>query len=151
MIEVCFSPVHLDYHDLGIVRRASSRIAELGMETYSFHAPFADDIDISSPDPHRRKSALEEILRAAEAAAELQVQYFVIHPGPEHSETKSGAERYERRQNVAETLDQVAARCRALGIGCVLENKLPHLLFGNATDIVAILRAIAASGMGACQ
>lgn len=44
MIEICSFPAHLDYHDLNAVRRAAQRVDELGLEAYSFHAPFADHI-----------------------------------------------------------------------------------------------------------
>jgi pyruvate dehydrogenase E1 component len=40
---------------------------DLGMEAYSFHAPFAEAIDITSPDDAIRRRAIGEILRAAEA------------------------------------------------------------------------------------
>ena len=53
-------------------------------------------------------------------------------------------------ENVVASLNVVAARCRELGIMCVLENKLPHLLFGNTSDILWILDAISTSEIGAC-
>ena len=150
LIEVVFSPSHLDYRDLGAVREAARRIEELGMEAYSFHAPFADDIDISSPDLTRREYALDEILRAVEAAAHLGVHYFVIHPGPEHSDIPSRDERLRRIENVSAVLDRVAQRCSESGIRCVLENKLPHLLFGNSSDLLWILAALETNQVGAC-
>jgi sugar phosphate isomerase/epimerase len=152
MIEICSFPAHLDYHDLDAVRRAARRVDELGLEAYSFHAPFADHIDITSLNPDRRHLALQEILKAAEAAAVLQVRYFVIHPGPEHEQTQHlpCVEHLQRMQNAASTLDRVAQRCRELGIGCVLENKLPHLLFGGTRDILWILGAMSAINIGTC-
>ncbi len=33
---------------------------------------------------------------------------------------------------------------------CLLEKKLPHLLFGNTSDILSILAELRASGIGAC-
>jgi sugar phosphate isomerase/epimerase len=150
MVEVCSSPAHLDYHDLAAVRAAAQRIEVLGMEAYSFHAPFADHIDIASPDEGRRRAGLEEIIQAAEAAALLQVQYFVVHPGPESRAEIPAEERLARMEHVAATLNLVAQRCRALGLGCVLENKLPHLLFGHTSDILWILDAIDTPGVGAC-
>jgi len=150
MIEVCSFPKHLDYHDLDTVQRAARRIEELGMEPYSFHAPFADHIDITSPDAGRRKSALHEILQAAEAAALLQVRYFVIHPGPEHTHRPPCAELFERMQHAAATLSKVAQRCQELGIRCVLENKLPHLLFGTVSDILWIMGAMSTVNIGTC-
>ena len=151
MIEICSSSSHLDYRDPAMVRRAAERIQELGMEAYSFHAPFADNIDIASSDEVLRNGALAEVLEAAEAAAILRVRYFVIHPGPEHpAATSAGEEQLARMHNVVTTLNTVARRCHELGIMCVLENKLPHLLFGNTSDILWILDAINDAEVGAC-
>ncbi len=150
MIEVCSFPAHLDYHDREAVRRAARLMADLGLEAYSFHAPFADHIDISAPNPDQRNVALQEILQAAEAAAILQVRYFVIHPGPEHAIRPPCQERFQRMENAASVLNKVAQRCHELGIGCVLENKLPHLLFGTTSDILWILGGMNTVNIGAC-
>ena len=150
MIEVVFSPAHLDYKNLSAVREAANKIDALGMEAYSFHAPFATDIDISSPDAGCREYALDEILKAVEAAAVLGVHYFVIHPGPENADIPSREERLVRIENVVSVLNRVAMRCSEVGIRCVLENKLPHLLFGNSSDIVWILGALETNQVGAC-
>jgi sugar phosphate isomerase/epimerase len=150
MIEVCSSPEHLDFRDLKSIHRAAERIRHLGMEAYSFHAPFAPNIDIASSDDAQRSASVEEIFKAAEAAALLQVHYFVLHPGPENPAVIPAAEQLPRMQHVVESLNQVARRCRALGIMCVLENKLPHLLFGNTSDILWILDGIASAEVGVC-
>jgi sugar phosphate isomerase/epimerase len=150
MIEVVFSPAHLDFKNRDAVQEAARHIEELGMEAYSFHAPFADDIDISSPDPSRREHALDEILRGVEAAALLGVHYFVIHPGPENADIPSREERLLRIENVCAVLDRVTGRCAELGIQCVLENKLPHLLFGQSADLLWILASLEGNRVGAC-
>lgn len=150
IIEVCSSPAHLDYHDTAAVRAAAQRIEALGMEAYSFHAPFADHIDIASPDEQQRREGLNEILRAAESAALLNVQYFVVHPGPERRPDLAGEDRLKRMEHVVETLNVVARRCEELNIECVIENKLPHLLFGHTNDILWILDAIESTRVGAC-
>jgi sugar phosphate isomerase/epimerase len=150
MIEVCSSSEHLDFRDLKSVHRAAERIKELGMEAYSFHAPFAPAIDIACSDSAQRTASVGEIFKAAEAAALLHVHYFVLHPGPENPATIPASEQLPRMQHVVESLNQVARHCRELGIVCVLENKLPHLLFGNTSDILWILDGINAAEVGAC-
>jgi sugar phosphate isomerase/epimerase len=150
MIEVVFSPPHLDYRNPQAVQEAAARIDALGLEAYSFHAPFADDIDISSLEPTRREHALAEILRAVEAAASLGVHYFVIHPGPENGDIPSREERLLRIENVCSVLERVAARCGEVGIQCVLENKLPHLMFGQSADLLWILTCLKGNRIGAC-
>jgi sugar phosphate isomerase/epimerase len=78
------------------------------------------------------------------------VHYFVIHPGPENADIPSREERLVRIENVVSVLNCVAMRCSEVGIRCVLENKLPHLLFGNSSDIVWILGALETNQVGAC-
>jgi len=150
MIEVVFSPPHLDYKDPARVQEAAARIDALGLEAYSFHAPFADDIDISSTDAARREHALDAIFRAIDAAALLGVHYFVIHPGPENTDIPSREERLLRIEHVCSILDRVAARCSEVGIQCVLENKLPHLMFGQSADLLWILTCLKGNRVGAC-
>jgi sugar phosphate isomerase/epimerase len=150
MIEVCSSPTHLDFHDEAAVLRAAQEIAELGMEAYSLHAPFAPGIDISSSDSAQREVSITEICKAAKAAALLRVHYFVLHPGPENPALTAAEENLSRMQHVIDSINQVARRCRELGVVCVLENKLPHLLFGNTSDILWILDGISGAEVGAC-
>lgn len=149
-IEVCSSPQHLDYHDLPTVQTLTARLDELGMEAYSFHAPFADWIDLCSVDVAQREASVQEILRAVEAAAVLQVHYFVLHPGPEHAHIAPDAERLPRIENLVASLNRVVRRCAEVGICCLLENKLPHLLFGNLNDLLFILAAVEGAEVGAC-
>ncbi|MGC2352239.1 MAG: sugar phosphate isomerase/epimerase family protein, partial [Candidatus Udaeobacter sp.] len=80
----------------------------------------------------------------------LCVHYFVLHPGPENPASIPAAEQLPRMQHVVDSLNQVARRCKELGIMCVLENKLPHLLFGNTSDILWILDGINSAEVGAC-
>lgn len=149
MIEVCSFPAHLDYHDSAAVKRAGALIAELDLEPYSFHAPFAEHIDITSLDGQVRERSLLEILRAAEAAAELGVRYFVIHPGPENDNIPDD-QRLRRMENAAAALNQLSQQCRRLGMGLVLENMLPHLFFGRARDVLWMLGALETTEVGIC-
>ena len=150
LIEVSSAPEHLDFHNHTIVREVAARVEYLGLEVFSFHAPLSNQIDISSSNPSCREFSLGEILHAVDAAAILGVHYFVIHPGPEDSVIPPNSERLKRLENVIETLGLVARRCAERGIGCVLENKLPHLLFGNVRDILWILDSLDNPQVGVC-
>jgi hypothetical protein len=57
MIEVCSFPAHLDYHNSDAVARAARMVRDIGLEAYSFHAPFADNIDITALDDQSRNHA----------------------------------------------------------------------------------------------
>ncbi|MDQ1346671.1 MAG: hypothetical protein QG573_40, partial [Acidobacteriota bacterium] len=122
-IEVASSPSHLDFHDRSACAAAAQRIRALELEVHSFHAPFADHIDISALNSGRRDTAVREISRAAEAAAAVGARYFVLHPGPETSGVPR-SERLDRMDCAVEALDRIAWRAGELGISLVLENML---------------------------
>jgi sugar phosphate isomerase/epimerase len=148
-VEICSWPAHLDYHDPERVRRAAHLINDLELETYSFHAPFSERIDITSPDAGARDFALKELLRAADAAAILKVRYFVIHPGPEKTALPEH-ERFWRVENAVRILNQTFLHCKGLGLGLVLENMLPHLFAGRTRDLLWMLGAMESIEVGIC-
>jgi sugar phosphate isomerase/epimerase len=150
MLEIASSRTHLDYHDKHAMRRAARALETMGLEAYSFHAPFREDIDVTALDEAARAHARREIFAAAEAAAILGVRHFVFHPGPEKSYQPGPEERLQRMQNAAEIIDELCERCRRLGIGIVLENMLPHLFFGNMRDMLWIIGAIQSPIVGTC-
>lgn len=150
LIEVCSFHEHLDYHDPEHVREAAALMNRLGMEANSFHAPFAERIDISSLDPARRKEAVREVLAACDAARTLGSRYVVLHPGPEKEGRPKPEEWYHRMVCAAGSLNEVARHCRQLGLTLLLENMLPHLMFGHTSDILFLLGAIKETNVGTC-
>lgn len=148
-VEVCSFPAHLDYHDGEACRRAGRRLAELGIEAASFHAPFAPWIDITEPDDSVRGRSQAELLRAAEAAASVGARLLVIHPGPEKSDLPQ-RERLHRMDHAVRVLDRLADRCRELGVGLALENMLPHLFSGAVQDLLWLLGAMRTTDVGIC-
>ncbi len=149
-IEVCSFPTHLDYHNREDVARAGEQMRKLGLTPVSFHAPFAEKIDITALDPKARAVAVHELVVACEAASVMGVKNLVLHPGPERSGRPPEAEFLERMRNAAETLNIVAERCSKLHVHLVLENMLPHLLFGHINDMLYLLGSIRNCEVGAC-
>ncbi|MCE5186793.1 MAG: sugar phosphate isomerase/epimerase [Planctomycetaceae bacterium] len=141
-IEVCSSGDHLDYHSRHDVEEAGRMIADLGIETYSFHAPFREAIDITSPDLQRRRASEYEIFKAAEAAAALKARYFVFHPGPEQWFQPPVHERLQRMNNAVEVLNNVYRKCSELDIDLAIENMLPHLFCGSTKDILWLIGSV---------
>jgi len=150
MIEITSSRTHLDYHDKKSMIKASHLLEKLGMEPYSFHAPFREEIDVTSLDPAGLAFAKQEITSAADAAAILGVRHFVFHPGPEKSYQPSPEERVQRMNNAAQVINGICEHCQRLGVGLVLENMLPHLFFGNMRDMLWIIGAIESTHVGTC-
>ncbi len=150
LIEVCSFPAHLDYHKPDQVRRAAELMQKLAISANSLHAPFADHIDISSLDPRQRKQAVDELNLACDAAHALNARYVVIHPGPECACKPPREEWYHRMICAAGSLNDVARHCRELGLVLLLENMLPHLMFGHTSDMLFILGAIRETNVGTC-
>jgi sugar phosphate isomerase/epimerase len=149
-IEICSFPAHLNYHDSRHVGEAAALMKSLGMDANSFHAPFADSIDISSLDPGHRASSVREVLAACDAAAALHARYVVLHPGPEREGKPGPEEWYHRMRCAADSLNEVAPHCRDLGLVLLLENMLPHLMFGRVSDMMFLLGAIRETNVGTC-
>lgn len=149
-IEVCSFPAHLDYHNQDHVAKAAELMKSLGMDANSFHAPFADSIDISSLDPGQRARSVREVIAACDAAAALRASYLVLHPGPEREGRPPPEEWYQRMRCAADSLNEVAAHCRHLGVTLLLENMLPHLMFGHVSDLMFLLGAIRETNVGTC-
>ena len=149
-IEVCSFPAHLNYRNDDEVRRAGEHIRTLGLRPVSFHAPFADRIDITSPDPQIREAAVAELITACRAAALLGAENIVLHPGPEREGRPPRGEFLQRMRHAADSLNRVAAHCCESGVQLLLENMLPHLLFGQTSDMMFLLGEINTCTVGAC-
>ena len=149
-IEVCSFPLHLDYHNREAAAEAGTRLRALGVNPASFHAPFADRIDITAPDPQARALAVAELVTASESAALMGAEILVLHPGPEREGRPPEAEFLERMRHATDSLNSVADRCCQLGIKLVLENMLPHLLFGHINDMMYLLGSIRTCDVSAC-
>ncbi len=149
-IEVCSFPAHLDYHNTEHVRQAAALMDSLGIDANSFHAPFDAKIDIASLDEEHRKFPVREVIKACDAAAMLRAHYLVLHPGPERVEKPHPEEWYHRMRCAANSLNEVAVHCRHVGLVLLLENMLPHLMFGNVSDLLFLLGAIRETNVGTC-
>lgn len=149
-IEICSFPAHLDYHNHDKVKQAGECIEALGLVPHSFHAPFADAIDITSLNPAVREAAVEELLTACRAAAVMKAKYIVLHPGPEREGRPPPEEFLAHLQFAATSLNRVARECCNLGVHLLLENMLPHLLFGHIGDMMHLLGEIKECDVGIC-
>ncbi len=149
-IEVCSFPQHLNYHHEDEVRRAGEMMRNLGLRPISFHAPFADRIDITSPDDVVREAAVNELITACRAASVLGAENIVLHPGPEREGRPPQEEFLRHMQHAATSLNRVAAYCCEVGVQLLLENMLPHLLFGHTSDMMYLLGEINTCTVGTC-
>ena len=150
LIEVCSFPAHLDYHNPTHVAKAAELMTRLGIDVNSFHAPFADRIDIASLDPRHRQASVDEVFTACDAAQTLGARYIVLHPGPEKEGKPRPEEWYHRMVCATSSLNEIARHCRHLELILLLENMLPHLMFGHTSDLLYLLGAIRETNVGTC-
>jgi sugar phosphate isomerase/epimerase len=136
ILEIASARQHLDFDDPGMVRQAADRLGALGLEAWSYHGPFGLHMDISSPDENLREKSIAEILASLQAAALLGVRYFTLHPGPDLDSGAPAAEIEQRRENTRRALHRIAGECREKGLMLLLENKVPHQLFGRISDLL---------------
>lgn len=149
-VEISSWRPHLDYHDEAAVRRAADLLRALGLRVASYHAPFGDHIDISSPHEAAREAAIRELFAACRAGATLGAPFIVLHPGPDVSWHMTGAEFHLRLSFAAGSIRRLAELVRPLGQTLLLENMLPHLLFGNPDTLLFLLEQTADAGAGVC-
>lgn len=150
LIEICSFSEHLDYHNMNKVTDASNEINKLGLEPFSFHAPFKENVDITSLNKSERDYSAQEIIQAVEAAAALKVKYFVLHPGPEKADKTLVEEHLKRLKNAAEVIKTISEKCYEHRMNLVLENMLPHLMFGNISDVLWIMGELTLKNIGIC-
>lgn len=148
-LEICSSPAHLNFHHESRLRDARRQLDNLGLKPYSLHAPFADDVDISAEDDNIRDYGRREMLQAVHAAAELNADYVVLHPGPERGGFTE-EQHLRRRTHVAEVLDEIIRECRSCDVHLLLENMLPHLFSGHVRDLLWLLGAVREWPLGFC-
>jgi len=84
LIEISSSPGHFDFLNPDELKRLATRLRDLELVPFSFHAPLREELDITAADEGRRRRAVEQILTVAEAAAGLQAGHLIVHPGPDH-------------------------------------------------------------------
>lgn len=149
-LEICSFPAHLDFHDQQQVQHTGKVIRDSGLRALSFHAPFDESIDISAWDESVRHRSIDELRLACDAAKTLGTDFIVLHPGPEKERNMTPHEWYPKMQLAAASLNAVANHCTDLGLTLLLENMLPHLMFGHIADMMYLLGAVESSNVGTC-
>jgi sugar phosphate isomerase/epimerase len=150
ILEIASARQHLDFYDLEMAKKAAARLENLGLEARSYHGPFGVHLDISSPDGDFREKSVTEILASLRVAALLGARYFTLHPGPD-IEFRSPVDELERRREQAlRSLSRIAEECRERGLTLLLENQLPHQMFGRINDLLWFRENVTGGKVGIC-
>ncbi len=147
-VEVSTAPQHLPLNDHRALEALRARMAGLGLRPHSLHAPFGHDVNITSPDPGQRRTALDRLIQAADALQILGGLQYVIHPGGE--DQRWIWERDARLAHSVEGLTRLWEACRHRRLMLVVETPLPHLLGGQPEDFSWVLDRLPVEGTGVC-
>ena len=149
-IETGANREHFDYDDPVSVSHVRESLQKLGLKTLSFHGPFGDHIDISSPDKKMRSESVNEILRAVRAAAVIDAKFFLLHPGPEKEGKLTDGHYFRRLKSCLYSLERIFVTCREYHLELILENMLPHLYLGGPEDILWLIGKMESGIPGIC-
>ena len=149
-IEISASCPHFNYDDLGEVLELKECLETMGLFPYSFHSPFGEEIDISSPGKAFRNGSMNLMFRAAEAARSLRSLYFIVHPGSDVPEGVSRSEKTLRKSYALENIRHLNRYCHSGGVTLLLENTLPYNLFGNTEETACVFSCLKSERIGLC-
>jgi len=111
-----------------------------GVEIWSIHIPFGGVYDISKVDEAERQTAVTANAADMELSSRiLKPKYFIIHASAEPISEEERAARYASSRK---SLEQLAAKAKACGVGMLVEN-LPRTCLGNtSTELLSIINGI---------
>ena len=148
-IELRRLPEHLDYTDEDSIARLSTALQECGVAVWSLHVPDKLIIEMSGPDKEARKAAVAEVKKIAVALTKVGGQILVTHAG---GILEDEAERSAQFAAGQESVTELAAFCRDLGLPVAVENSLPTKLRVGDTvaEVVRFVEGIGADNLGYC-
>jgi sugar phosphate isomerase/epimerase len=141
---------HYDARDAAATEQVRARLATLGLEALSLHAPYSPDWDPAHPDERRRAETLDAVVAAARALKTLGGHTLVLHIAVNEFPLRDRAEREKRLDNVRRWLPSLVEALRPMGIRLALENLLPHLLGGDAETLMELLSPYRPEDVGIC-
>lgn len=108
-----------------------------GIEIWSCHLPFSQDIDISLAEEENRRSVVNDQKKIMAEAMKIGIRRFVLHPS---SEPIGEEERPLRMEKAKESLRELA-QFAAEGNAVICVEDLPRTCLGHTADEVAELIA----------
>ena len=116
--------------------------AEEGVELWSVHLPFSEELDISSENREQREHILKINRHIIQVGAEAGVKAIVLHPSSEPITDKERPRRLELSRDAIVSLNGL---CRELGLTLAVENLPRTCLCNRSSEMVELLRGTGAS------
>ena len=111
-----------------------------GVEIWSIHIPYGGVYDISKADEAERQQAVAANAADMELGSRiLKPKYFIIHASAEPISEEERAARFAASHK---SLQELAAKAKACGVGLLVED-LPRTCLGNtSTELLSIINGI---------
>lgn len=141
---------HFDPLDALQTIRLGKILDEFSIKAVSIHAPFAADLDLSSPDEAIRKEAVRQAAISACALHRVSdgiSNILVAHPSSvplKNGETKTRFDQARR------SVTEIITRIRPLGMKLALENQLPHIFGHSPETLFALMEGFGPEDIGIC-
>lgn len=148
-IELRRVPEHLDYEDKDAIRRFGTALREHGVRVSSIHVPDKLIAAMSGLDENARKAAVAETKRIAVALAEIGGGTLVTHAG---GKVEDEAQRPRQFAAGQQSVADLAAYCRGLGLPLAVENSLPTAprIGDTVAEVAELVSGIRAENLGFC-
>lgn len=147
LMEIWGSKSHLDFTDPSAVKTIKTALSSLGLKVASYHGPFGEEFNLSSPDEAVRRQAVKAVIKTLEALEELGGERLIIHAG---LRIKEGEDRRlllaKARMSLEEILKAAEKKKKTLAI----ENMLPGLLADSSHELWGIVNSFSSLYLGIC-
>lgn len=155
-VELFATRTHIDYHDTGCINTIGGWLAELGLKTWSLHAPITEGLSngvwgraysVASRQAQVRDEAVRETVAAIGAARVLGASCIVLHLGIPEGQPIPADD--NDAASARRALEPIAEACDAAGVQLAIE-VIPNAL-ATADAVLAWLRSDLELGRaGAC-
>jgi len=141
---------HFKYKLKEECQRVRDEIEYLRMKVISIHAPYSNEMCLSSFDEKKQRSAVSEIKLAVDVGEIFNAEFIVIHPA---TTEKSNLRNYEREEHLKifkENLKKINEYASLRKIKIAVENILPHILWGKKEDFEFLMENIENKNIFVC-
>ncbi|MDP6124448.1 MAG: sugar phosphate isomerase/epimerase family protein [Candidatus Latescibacteria bacterium] len=134
--------------DEQLLEKSRQTIEAAELKVWSVHAPFGDQLDLSSPDRTIRSAAVTACREAAIRLHRLGGSVVVLHSSRLYATTSENAD--DRLPRMRESLERIVDEAAPLGVKAAVENLECGALGRSADELEAVLEGFDAAHTGVC-
>jgi sugar phosphate isomerase/epimerase len=147
-IEVWGSLLHFNYNDEEYVELVRNQLSKYKIKASSLHAPFAQELDLSSLNEGRRRRTILETKKAVSAFSRLEgSRVIILHPGTRFENER---EKEERLGKLRRSLEEILRFSEEKGLKLAVENMPPGIIGESISDLLDLVRDFDSENLGIC-